>query len=343
MSIVPLADAIRALVKQYSEVSAPVEVLRALSALTQLEEANIVLHDRMKKDIYELFGKDESNQMVSATGKNLMVSSRVKSLHSARTCAQYFTDAVVEFSAGNITRRDFGDSEEEEERDVTATGTKAKKGKRKIAEVSSNVTLAEPVYLRYQFNEQLVAASTGTDRQEDDNGESEGSISNGKRTNRGKGVSVMEAPCKSINLTITASRGAAGLQPQTLLDFQMLTAGHSPSEQQLNLQTLMQQGQAEGENGDNSGDISEEEEEEEEDSNDGKKSKQPTRRRNSNSRGGRGSRKEAVAAESSESEPELEEEEVEGKEEEEEEEDAADYYSVTVNADALAEVSGAEL
>lgn len=287
-----------------------------ISTASKLEEATILLHERMKRDVYSLFGKSDDGTILSNTGARLLRISKVTKYHTAHTCNQFHIDAVVELS--------------EREEPVSAKKEKSS-GKRKRDE--RKVMLLEPVYLHYQYTEQTVGAESGSGN-----------------TKREKGVTVMESPYKSINLIITICRGAGGLDKATLVDFQLLTAGCSPSGQQISLKDLMdsqQQDNNEDTNEeDNSssgihsdGSVSEEEGEMEDGDDEGsgaESSNQPACEMSD----GEGSNGSDGGSGGSGCDDDVDSDNMQdGGDEGADEEDTADYYSVNVDTDALAMVS----
>ena len=204
MSGLPISQELQQLVSKYADMSTPVDFLRALSQAAKLEEANILLHERMARDVYTIFGKaEEGGEMVSETGKKLLSSSKVTHYHHASSTLVFHTEAEVQFNMAD-----------------EQASNKRKRGK---AESSA---IDEPVFVKVHFSEQTLGAGSGTEP---------GSAI------REKGVSVLEAPYKSINLIISMRRGHAGLDQATVVDFQLLTSGRSPSTQRISLQELKAQ------------------------------------------------------------------------------------------------------
>lgn len=281
------------LTRKYEDQYAPVEVLRALSEAAKLEEATLLLRERMKRDIYDLFGKDDDGIMTCTSGRKLLDSARVIKYRTAQTCSVFETNAEVRFT--------------------NDAGTVNKKRK---ASTTENIASEDIVTVTYHFSEQIVAPASGTQS---------------ARNIREKGISVIEAPYKSINLIISISRGAAGLDAQNLLDFQLLTAGASPSQNQVSLQD-MQADEEDGEGSEGSGD-----EQSESGNSDGEdvcegegSSVEDGDDEDSNSDSEGGSDKDNDAAN--------EEPTDEDGQPEEPEYDTSDYYSVQVSTEALVEV-----
>jgi len=317
MSGLPISQELQQLVSKYADMSTPVDFLRALSQAAKLEEANILLHERMARDVYTIFGKTEdSGEMVSETGKKLLSSSKVIHFHQASSTLVFHTEAEVQFNMAE-----------------DQASSKRKRGK------VATSAIDEPVFLKVHFSEQTLGAGSGTEP--------------GSAT-REKGVSVLEAPYKSINLIISMRRGHAGLDQATVVDFQLLTSGRSPSTQRISLQELKAQNpEMDDEEGENC----------EEDSNG---SCGDSERSDGEGVNGAGDEKDGdgVEEEWEFEHPECEDSEGEEGEEEEEEEDedsegsegssngkdddgssqsdeydTADYYNVNVDTEALTLVS----
>lgn len=326
MSPIPIINELESLIRKYEDVCTPLDLLRMIGSVAKLEEANILLHDRMKRDVFSLFGKSEDGTMLSNTGSRLMLLSRVTKYHTAHSCNQFHVDATVEFAESNA----FTNKKAE-----TDNNGKMSSGKRRRDEPAPTLVLHEPVYLQYLFTEQTVGTGSGT-----------GDV------RREKGVSVMESPYKSINLTITMCRGAGGVDKATLLDFQLLTAGCSPSDQQISLQDLMDGQQMQD---DDEGSINDENEESDKCSNDGSEGDGDEGGAagpvdgcgGEGESGGEDDADSAAGGSDSDSRTdskeglETGEEGGEGEEGEEGEleEDTADYYNVNVSSEALAQVS----
>ena len=276
MTSIQIKTEIANLLRKYEEVSSPTDILRALGDAARLEEAQIHLCDRIRKDVYTLFGKDEEGNWQSESGKRLLQNALVKKFYTAHTCSTYYIDAEVQFGSN-------------------FSGISTTLDEKYLENENS-----EPINIRYQYNEQTVGAGSGTSS-------TAGSF-------REKGVTVMEAPYKSINLIVSASRGAGGLDQTTIIDFQLLTAGCSPSEQQVSLRSVMQDG---GDGTDSDGQVS--------DGDDCSSS--------DNEEGGEGMSEDDVGSE------EEDQEDQEAGEEEEGREDCADYYSTNVSIPALSQVN----
>ena len=276
MTSIQIKTEIANLLRKYEEVSSPTDILRALGDAARLEEAQIHLCDRIRKDVYTLFGKDEEGNWQSESGKRLLQNALVKKFYTAHTCSTYYIDAEVQFGSN-------------------FSGISTTLDEKYLENENS-----EPINIRYQYNEQTVGAGSGTSS-------TVGSF-------REKGVTVMEAPYKSINLIVSASRGAGGLDQTTIIDFQLLTAGCSPSEQQVSLRSVMQDG---GDGTDSDGQVS--------DGDDCSSS--------DNEEGGEGMSEDDVGSE------EEDQEDQEAGEEEEGQEDCADYYSTNVSIPALSQVN----
>ena len=276
MTSIQIKTEIANLLRKYEEVSSPTDILRALGDAARLEEAQIHLCDRIRKDVYTLFGKDEEGNWQSESGKRLLQNALVKKFYTAHTCSTYYIDAEVQFGSN-------------------FSGISTTLDEKYLENENS-----EPINIRYQYNEQTVGAGSGTSS-------TAGSF-------REKGVTVMEAPYKSINLIVSASRGAGGLDQTTIIDFQLLTAGCSPSEQQVSLRSVMQDG---GDGTDSDGQVS--------DGDDCSSS--------DNEEGEEGMSEDDVGSE------EEDQEDQEAGEEEEGQEDCADYYSTNVSIPALSQVN----
>ena len=276
MTSIQIKTEIANLLRKYEEVSSPTDILRALGDAARLEEAQIHLCDRIRKDVYTLFGKDEEGNWQSESGKRLLQNALVKKFYTAHTCSTYYIDAEVQFGSN-------------------FSGISTTLDEKYLENENS-----EPINIRYQYNEQTVGAGSGTSS-------TAGSF-------REKGVTVMEAPYKSINLIVSASRGAGGLDQTTIIDFQLLTAGCSPSEQQVSLRSVMQDG---GDGTDSDGQVS--------DGDDCSSS--------DNEEGEEGMSEDDVGSE------EEDQEDQEAGEEEEGREDCADYYSTNVSIPALSQVN----
>ena len=276
MTSIHIKTEIANLLRKYEEVSSPTDILRALGDAARLEEAQIHLCDRIRKDVYTLFGKDEEGNWQSESGKRLLQNALVKKFYTAHTCSTYYIDAEVQFGSN-------------------FSGISTTLDEKYLENENS-----EPINIRYQYNEQTVGAGSGTSS-------TVGSF-------REKGVTVMEAPYKSINLIVSASRGAGGLDQTTIIDFQLLTAGCSPSEQQVSLRSVMQDG---GDGTDSDGQVS--------DGDDCSSS--------DNEEGEEGMSEDDVGSE------EEDQEDQEAGEEEEGQEDCADYYSTNVSIPALSQVN----
>jgi hypothetical protein len=196
------------LVAKYENVHSHADILHILAETAKLEEANLVLKERLKKDVYGLFEKSDDGFIESKTGRELLAGVSVQKLSVARTCSVFQTDADVRFWPTTDDTNDY-----------------TNKNKRKVsASLGYDGSAKEIVNLRYTYSEQTVGASSGT---------------NSAKNFRENGVSVMEAPYKSINLIVSISRGEAGLDAQNLVDFQLLTAGCTPSDHQVSVQDVM--------------------------------------------------------------------------------------------------------
>lgn len=281
MTSIQIRTEISNLLRKYEEVSSPTDILRTLGDAARLEEAQIHLCDRIRKDVYTLFGKDEKGNWQSESGKRLLQNALVKKFYTAHTCSTYYIDAEIQFGSN-------------------FSGISTTLDEKYLENENS-----EPINIRYQYNEQTVGAGSGTSS-------TAGSF-------REKGVTVMEAPYKSINLIVSASRGAGGLDQITIIDFQLLTAGCSPSEQQVSLRSVMQDGGDGTDSDDQTSDG-------EDCSSDGSEQMDDTEERGECiSEGDVGS--------------EDGEEDQEAGEEEEGQEDCADYYSTNVSIPALSQVN----
>lgn len=316
MSSIPVSQELELLVGKYADVSTPIDILRAFAHHAKLAEANILLHERLARDVYSIFGKsEEGGEMTSETGQKLLNSSKVTRFHHADSLLVFHTEAEVEFNMGV---------------------DKASSKRKRCAQMSTAID--EPVIIKYQFSEQTLGAGSGT---------SPGSAK------REKGVTVLEAPYKSINLIITMRRGCAGLDQTTVVDFQLLTSGCSPSAQRISLQELMGKEGGEGaEDSEGSEQGSDERDSEEEEGSEGECGAEE---------GEEGSEDEDHCFEGEEahsegegvsdagseegeggcdgSENSEEENDEEGESEEGDGIDAADYYNVNVCTDSLAKVS----
>jgi hypothetical protein len=375
-----LTKDINALLKQYSDQSSPIEVLRAIVESAKLQEATLCLHERIKRDNYSLFKRNDLGQLSSLFALKLMNSSRVKHIHIAQTCSVYHVDATIEFLAKPKSRNSSSNGVKEtketkpnvvgKKRKVkdSAVSTKKKavvKGEEEDDEEeeeteggvdTSSSALFEGVYLRFQYSETTVSGasqSTGTEHSagdEADDGDSDGDtnstcsrvcsvdgahLSESKKhkqkplQHRARGESVMEAPYKNINLIVSASRGAGGLQGCMVVDFQLLSAGPSPSAQQVSLQDAVrqqqQQQQQEEEEGDDGEDEDSEGAEGEEEEEEGEEEEE----------------EEECSVSVSESRQEAYDQNSDGEEGDEVEEtevDESDYYSANVSVDALRQV-----
>jgi hypothetical protein len=196
------------LLAKYENLHSHADILHVLAETAKLEEATLILKERLKKDVYELFEKNDDGVMESKTGQQLLAGVSVEKLSVARTCSVFQTDAEVRFWTK-----------------AEATDEKPNKNKRKVgASMGDLGSLEEIVNVKYTYSEQTVGASSGT---------------NSAKNFREKGVSVMEAPYKSINLIVSISRGEAGLDAHNLVDFQLLTAGCTPSEHRVSVQDVV--------------------------------------------------------------------------------------------------------
>ena len=215
MTSLPIAKDIAELLKKYQDEHSDVEILRTLATVAKLQESNILLKDRLRKDLYSLFEKDENGTMTSQSGRELLENVTVKKHQVAQTCLVYQIDAEVQFDFSQATSTD-----------KTIKNKSSKRSAEAMLESPSSNSKegADIVNLKYHYSEQTVGAGSGT---------------NSSRETRDEGVTVIEAPYKSINLIIAMSRGLAGLEPENVLDFQLLTAGCSPSSQQVSLQDMM--------------------------------------------------------------------------------------------------------
>jgi hypothetical protein len=364
-----LAKDINALLKQYSDESSPIEVLRAIVESAKLQEATLCLHERIKRDNYSLFKRNDIGQLSSLFALKLMNSSRVKHIHIAQTCSVYHVDATIEFLAKPKSRNSSsnGDKDTKETKpDVVGKKRKVKdsavstKKKAVVKEEddeeeeeteggvdTSSSALFEGVYLRFQYSETTVSGasqSTGTENSTDYDGDTNSAHSSVRSANangdclrraplqhRARGESVMEAPYKNINLIVSASRGAGGLQGCTVVDFQLLTAGPSPSAQQVNLQDVVRQRQLqqqEEEEGEEDEAGKEEEDEGGEEEDEGGEEEEDEG----------GEEDCSVSISESRQEAYYRDEDEDGDEGEETEEDESDYYSANVSVDALRQV-----
>jgi hypothetical protein len=196
------------LLAKYENLHSHADILHVLAETAKLGETTLILKERLKKDVYELFEKNDDGVMESKTGQQLLAGVSVEKLSVARTCSVFQTDAEVRFWTK-----------------AEATDEKPNKNKRKVCASMEDVgSVKEIVNMKYTYSEQTVGASSGT---------------NSAKNFREKGVSVMEAPYKSINLIVSISRGEAGLDAQNLVDFQLLTAGCTPSEHQVSVQDVV--------------------------------------------------------------------------------------------------------
>lgn len=192
-----LSEDIRALVAKYGDTHDPSDILKKVSTLCEIELSNIALHKRLDDDVFELFDKENEDEMKM---KHRLTSlARVISHHTASSCSQFVIESVIEFSEDNLTIQDVGS--------LRALPAVEKSNKRKSR---AHIMQVDCVRLYYEYNEQSVGSAE-----------------------RAPGQSVLESPCKTINLTISMSRGAAGLDKCVVIDFEMLTAKFSPSENQV--------------------------------------------------------------------------------------------------------------
>lgn len=308
MTSTDILSEIAQLVKKYEDVSSPVDLLHCISESARMEEANLLLGERLKRDVYSLFGKDDDGVMASNSGRALLEGARVTKLHTAKTCNVYHIDAEVQFR-------------------LPASSDSAI-GKRKASPSAASAP-EELVSVRYQYSEQTVASGSGT---------------HSLQGFREKGVTVIESPYKSINLIVSASRGAAGLDAQNVVDFQLLTAGCSPSDQQVSLQDMMGAGGDDGNGSEGSADSEGSDGGEEEGSggegSDGEEGGEGMEEEDSEEGSEEGGDCEQGSEEGS---AEGSEGASEGEQAEEGEDgvDTADYFSVQVSVEALAEVRDA--
>lgn len=202
-----LSDDIRALVAKYGDTHEPCDILKKVSTLCELELSNITLHKRLDDDVFELFDKEDEEAMKVKHRLSGLV--RVVSYHTASTCSQFVIESEIEFAEWNLSISDVGSLSAELPLNEAKNGKKRSKSSSAVGAVTMPV---DSVRLYYQYNEQSVGSA-----------------------DRPPGVSVLESPCKTINLTVSMARGAAGLDKCVVVDFEMLTAKHSPSENQIPL------------------------------------------------------------------------------------------------------------
>lgn len=198
-----LLEDVRALVLKYESTMEPLDVLRKVQKISELESCNIALHKRLQDDVFDIFEKDcETNQLIG-DGDRLCKLSRIVSQNSTKTNAQFSSEGVLELSELNKYKIDFGLPSVQ----PSVFNVQTKNKKRKIIRTEM---MQDSVNLIYSFNELSVSESK-----------------------REINMSVVESPCRSINLTISMSRGRSGMDECTLVDFQMLTASFSPSNVQI--------------------------------------------------------------------------------------------------------------
>lgn len=190
------ADLAEIVLKHENDFS-PMETLQRLQHVLNLEISNLQLHKRYQDDVFDLFERDVTTNKLTGEGQRLALLSRVVSSHSAKSCKEFTNSVTIQFAEENKHTTSFGDlcvpEQSRQER-----GTKRKP-------VGATL-MHDVVSVVYEFSEQTVGSHS-----------------------RPSGKSVLESPCKTINLTISMSRGAAALDKQEVLDFQMLTASFSPS------------------------------------------------------------------------------------------------------------------
>lgn len=169
---------------------------------------------RMDQNIYEIFEKDDFELI--GLGRLLKDISRVVYVHRAKTCLQYYNEAVIEFSTSNH----YNDTNTSEAV-VLDTNNMNHIRKRKLKDLKGNHLVQKSkdnlptlFKLKYIFNEHTIDNTIST-------------------SNRPCGVSVMQNPTKSINLTIYSYHGIASLDEVVVIDFQMLTASFSPSNERI--------------------------------------------------------------------------------------------------------------
>jgi hypothetical protein len=196
-------DDIRTLVLKHESNMEPLEILRKIQTIAELEASNLILHKRLQDDVFDIFEKDDESHRLIGDGDRLCSLSRVIMHQSNRSCSQFSCEVTIELSESNITKQDVGVPSKPIESIKKAY--QSRKKRKTYKEMSE-----DSVSLMYSF--------------------SEISVSDQKREN---GVSVIESPCRTINLTISMSRGRSGVDKCTLVDFQLLTASFSPSDEQI--------------------------------------------------------------------------------------------------------------
>ena len=234
-----LTNDLKALVtKHLDSIPTPLEVLKHISSIAEVEAANILLHKRLRQDIFQLFCSEDDagafadkqnipggTRSLNAEGERLLRLARVKTYHHARTCSQFYTEVVIEFSLNNFNSYDFGALEEENGCYTSIT---------KEEELQPRLRHNIPILVKVVYDEQIKSGcrpsstpEAGQVRAAEDAESEEGSV--GQQGHRPARRSALEDPCKSVSLSISATYGPARCDQVQIVDFQLLTAGHSPS------------------------------------------------------------------------------------------------------------------
>ncbi len=204
-----LQEDLQLLVEKYEMNHTSVEVLRSLSDVIGLQLSNLALQKRMNDDVFDLFDKDENN-VVMGEGGRLRDLCKVVSVSSTKTCAQVSNEAVIELAERNSPSMNSNNKNSK----VLETMRSKKNYTNNKRALQPPSMKEEVVRLCYSYNELSLGSH-----------------------DRAPGVSVLESPCCTINLTISMSRGIGGFDKVNVVDFQLLTARFSPSQRQTVIDT----------------------------------------------------------------------------------------------------------
>jgi cobalamin biosynthesis protein CobT len=170
-----------------------------------------LLHERIKQDGFEIFEKDSIGNL-SDEGKRLLNLSKVKYYRTIQSINQFLHEAIVEFSTLNLQNKQNNSIDNNVSENITERSMKRKSLR--------NVTpkFIEPIFIKYLYEEIIV------------------------NEERDSNLSALESPYKRITLSIAMDATASGVDSQgkssssVILNFEMLTAKHSPSASRILIQ-----------------------------------------------------------------------------------------------------------
>lgn len=185
---------IRQLCGKYEEKYEPLELLRRISQVAELQIATIIWHDRLKQNQYEIFHVDPTTRDLSGDGKLLSEFSRIALFRTSHTQYEYVVEAELEFSMMNLM--------------LNQPETDADTRKRYSGAAS------DAIRVKYEYSEVTFIENQASKTANDDKVRTQDE--------------VIHEPSKTISLKISIQESpAAAFTPA--VDFEMMTAGQTPA------------------------------------------------------------------------------------------------------------------